>query len=457
MKLSAPLAVGGMIFFGTSCSLLAKMIYSVQATNIRGETTRFEKPWFQVLAMFMGMSVCILLDLPKPGRSRSRSKKEEETALLSSSPTGEAASSPKSSVWIIGIPTLFDLFATACGTTGLLYTTVSVYQMLRGAMLIWTAVLSILFLGTRLTKYNYGGIVLCIFGVTLVGLANIWAEDDPRSKSDTVFGILIILGGQILQAAQVVMEEFLLQGLRMSSVRIVAWEGVFGIAHCLLWVFPLLYFLPGRDNGHLEDPLDAIFIFTHSLPVAAIIATDMIMMLFYNVCGMEVTDSLSAVHRVVIETLRTLCVWVADLFIFYVLSGGTLGESWTKYSHLQLLGFTFLIAGTVMYNYENLMAEREKTAKKEAPTADLLPTITPATTYDAVEAEAKPTLLHVTKPLQMDGEEEEDVDEDEEQVGSYYGHTVGSVAHSPFLLAASGTPSSFAGSLRHRSSFMASP
>lgn len=127
VKLSAPVAVFGMVFFGTMCSLLAKLIYSVEAPSRFGGTAPFEKPWFQVLAMFLGMSVCIVLDFP---RRRAPASDSESQPLLPGSPSTPP---PAQSVWIIGLPTLLDLFATACGTTGLLYTTVSVYQMLRGA------------------------------------------------------------------------------------------------------------------------------------------------------------------------------------------------------------------------------------------------------------------------------------------------------------------------------------
>lgn len=461
VKLSAPAAVGGMIFFGTACSLLAKLIYSVRATNSYGEVAVYEKPWTQVLAMFVGMSVCILLDMPR--RSIPQAASSERAPLLH--PAQPEDDAPSQSVWIISIPTLFDLFATACGTTGLLYTTVSVYQMLRGAMLVWTAVLSIVFLGRRLNRLNYAGIVLCIVGISLVGLANIWAEDNPRSRSDTVFGILIILLGQVLQAAQVVIEEFLLQDLRMSSVRVVAWEGVFGVLHCVFWVFPIIYFMPGSDHGRLEDTWDALYMFTHSWAVAGIIFSDMTMMLFYNICGMEVTDSLSAVHRVVIETLRTLCVWLVDLVIYYIITDGTLGEKWTAYSYLQLAGFALLFIGTILYNWENLVADyrkRQKQAGAEVPVIDEdLPLQDIGDRPTEIAPQAERPGAPISKPVAVgieDGlDEDEDGEDEDEFAGSYYGHTVGSVAHSPFLVAATGTPSSLVGSLRQRSGFQVSP
>lgn len=432
-------AVMGLIGFGTACSLLAKLIYSVQAPSLYGGRAPFEKPWFQVFAMFFGMSICILLDLPKPRQARQRQQ------------------SRNNSVWIIAIPAVLDLFGTACGTTGLLYTTVSVYQMLRGAMLVWTALLSVMFLGRKLTYSNYGGIALCVAGIALVGLANVSAEDNSEDQSQTMFGVIIILFGQVLQAAQVVLEEFLLRNLQMSSIRVVAWEGLFGMLHCAVWVFPALYLLNGNDHGHIEDTLDTVHMFSHSWMIALIVISDMIMMLFYNVFGMEVTDSLSAVYRVVIETLRTLCVWLIDLLIYYVISGRKLGESWTPYSPIQLIGFALMVAGTVLYNYDNLVAERKATAKsvEERPLLHPDETVDEVAEYDAVEAPSKDVLTEITHPLAVSEGQFEEEEEEEEQVGSYYGHTVGSVAHSPYLVASAATPSSLTGSLRQRSGFLA--
>eukprot|EP00983_Pelagomonas_calceolata_P022319 702255-Pelagomonas_calceolata.AAC.2 len=50
-----------------------------------------------------------------------------------------------------------------------------------------------------------------------------------------------------------------------------------------------------------------------------------------------VTGSLGAVFRTVLETTRTLFVWLVSLGLFYLPLGvGQLGESWTKYSWMQV-------------------------------------------------------------------------------------------------------------------------
>ena len=48
---------------------------------------------------------------------------------------------------------------------------------------------------------------------------------------------------------------------------------------------------------------------------------------------------LGAVFRTVLETMRTLFVWLVDLVLFYTPLGlGKLGESWSSYSLIQAAG-----------------------------------------------------------------------------------------------------------------------
>ena len=51
------------------------------------------------------------------------------------------------------------------------------------------------------------------------------------------------------------------------------------------------------------------------------------------------TGGLGAVFRTVLETMRTLFVWLVDLLLFYTPLGlGKLGESWSAWSFLQAAG-----------------------------------------------------------------------------------------------------------------------
>merc|ERR1719263_1872473 len=65
---------------------------------------------------------------------------------------------------------------------------------------------------------------------------------------------------------------------------------------------------------------------------------------------MNVTKHLSAVHRTILEACRTLCIWIVQLFIKYVVKWKDHGEEWNDWSYMQAGGFVLLIFGSLIYN-----------------------------------------------------------------------------------------------------------
>merc|ERR1712187_62921 len=59
---------------------------------------------------------------------------------------------------------------------------------------------------------------------------------------------------------------------------------------------------------------------------------------------------LSAVHRVMLDALRTVFIWIIGLFVYYCINeSAALAEPWTSYSYLELGGFVLLIVGQGTY------------------------------------------------------------------------------------------------------------
>jgi len=48
-------AIAGLLTFGTLCSLFAKLIYYAEGASRYGGIAKFEKPWFQVLAVCLAV------------------------------------------------------------------------------------------------------------------------------------------------------------------------------------------------------------------------------------------------------------------------------------------------------------------------------------------------------------------------------------------------------------------
>lgn len=68
-------------------------------------------------------------------------------------------------------------------------TSASSFQMLRGAVIIFTGLLSVAFLGRRLVVSQWLGILITILGLVIVGLADFFSGNkDEHKLSDVITG-----------------------------------------------------------------------------------------------------------------------------------------------------------------------------------------------------------------------------------------------------------------------------
>lgn len=65
----------------------------------------------------------------------------------------------------------------------------------------------------------------------------------------------------------------------------------------------------------------------------------MISIAFFNFAGISVTKEISATTRTVLDSVRTLVIWLFGLSV-----------SWEHYSTLQLFGFILLVIGIMTHN-----------------------------------------------------------------------------------------------------------
>lgn len=82
----------------------------------------------------------------------------------------------------------------------------------------------------------------------------------------------------------------------------------------------------------LSEIVENRAVWTSSIVIAFSIA-------LFNFCGLAVTRSVSATARSTIDSCRTLLIWAVSLCI-----------GWERFNPLQLVGFAFLVYGTMIYN-----------------------------------------------------------------------------------------------------------
>lgn len=374
-------SIGGLLVFGTTTSLIAKIAYELEGEGLDGHQKFFRKPWAMATIMFLGMSFCLPFAYIEEARARrkQRSTADLERDAAAAPLLGDAyleldagKSGKMREVLMLSIPTIFDLVATVLMNIGLLNVTASVYQMMRGAEMLFAALFTSVFLNRMLNKSHYLGILCCVAGIGLVGCSSVLSGEGSATQKiapyEMLIGMGLIIGSQAVQAAQVTFEDYFMSDLNIAPLKIVGYEGVFGFFFMIAFMLPIVQHLPGNDGDGLhEDSFDSWHMITHSRALPIVLLIDMFALLSYNFAGMCVTGSLGAVFRTVLETMRTLFVWLTDLLLWYTPLGfSTLGESWNKYSWLQALGFAVLVSGTLVYSRGEEREEAKEVEEYEA-------------------------------------------------------------------------------------------
>ena len=77
------------------------------------------------------------------------------------------------SFFVCLLPAICDLGGTTLSGIGLLFTSASVFQMLRGSIIVFTGVLSVVFLGRKLAAFQVVGMIATAVGITMVGMSSI--------------------------------------------------------------------------------------------------------------------------------------------------------------------------------------------------------------------------------------------------------------------------------------------
>ncbi|KAH0564848.1 hypothetical protein GP486_001770 [Trichoglossum hirsutum] len=193
-------------------------------------------------------------------------------------------------VILLALPASCDIVGTTLMNAGFLFVAASIYQMTRGALVLFVGLFSVAFLKRKLYLYQWLALLLAVLGVGIVGLAGVIygdseAEPDASpavpSKSNvdltilfiravgdqvsttarspaavqTIIGVFLIAGAQIFTAAQFVLEEWILENYALEPLKVVGWEGVFGFVVTIIGMF-ILHFLIGRTergrNGYFD-------------------------------------------------------------------------------------------------------------------------------------------------------------------------------------------------------------
>ncbi|KAG9527230.1 hypothetical protein KCU93_g5327, partial [Aureobasidium melanogenum] len=358
----------------------------------------FEQPVIQTLQMFVGESGCWLVVFISYLFSRYVTKSSDATAyqpidtedsrspllqgeleaptdatnvpakpFADSEHAGQRLPLKGWKLLLLALPACCDIAGTTLMNVGLLFVAASIYQMTRGALVLFVGLFSVIFLKRHLNAFKWASLFIVVAGVAVVGLAGALENKkatvpgttpgaDPPSMDDlrhqmahsamhmireTIIGILLIAGAQIFTASQFVLEESIMAKYELDPLATVGWEGIFGFSVTAIGMV-ILHFAVGRTEagrgGYFDAKEGLGQVFQHRAIAVSSLLT-MVSIGGFNFFGLSVTRTVSATARSTIDTCRTLFIWVVSL-----------GLGWETFKWLQVVGFGLLVYGTMLFN-----------------------------------------------------------------------------------------------------------
>ena len=316
--------------------------------------------------MKIAMSTCLGISMVakyfnKRAKSASLNADPELGAGLLGGEKRAAGEPTIKSIIFIAIPALTDLLQTVLSQAGLIWVSSSAYQMTRGSVIIFTCALSVRYMGKKMEAVHWVSVLIVCLAIVVVGVSGVFGASDSGGSSagEYILGLLLILLGQVVGAVQFVLEEWLMNECDVTPTLLVGWEGVWGVGYFLI-LAPVLSYTPTvNDDGELasastiwhENFAETWDQLKNSTDLIILTILSMIALLVYNLVGNMVTKQLSAIMRSILESCRTLGVWVVSIAIYYFTPyhDSKAGEKLTYWSILELVGFILLVYGTAAY------------------------------------------------------------------------------------------------------------
>ena len=321
--------------------------------------------WLIVCCMFIGESTCLFWYTIYKFRENRRRQAAGIASVDEIPKDANGVPLKPASPFILAIPACCDFCGSTIQIFGLAMMAGSVYQMFRGSLIFFTALFSVIFLKNKLYKHHYLALVSVICGLVLVGTSSkVWPPERPGYCSsgdgpqESIYGIVLVVCGQIFSASQYIVEEKFMKGYHCHPLKAVGFEGMWG---CSIYIILLIVFqnidcdpassltsyVCTADNHGEWKVENTLFAFQQLGDNGLLLFYALLYIMsisVFNFVGISVSKYASSANRAVVDTIRTIVVWIFFLLPF-------IDECHREYFiWLQLIGFVCLIFGNAVYN-----------------------------------------------------------------------------------------------------------
>ena len=308
---------------------------------------KFSHGWFLNLVMFVGESMGIPVfylffnkkKSPKEDTKivKETHEEEDEEERKEEGKEEEEEKKPEINKFLLAIPGFLDTCSTGLANIGLILLPASIYQMLKGSLIILTFLMSKFIVKNKHTCDHYVAIPVSTTGVVLVGLsAYLNADeksDDTGNFSDaktTLLGIVLMVIAMFILSIQFCFDEYFMRKYSCHPLICIGYEGIFGfffnLLLCIIFYFIKCgsyedkeeppYFVKNMctgDNDNVWRPENIVFAYRQLINnslLSILVPITIIFMASFNIFGVSITKYGSATTRTVTDNCRSFLVWI---------------------------------------------------------------------------------------------------------------------------------------------------
>ena len=354
---------------------------------------KFSHGWFLNLVMFVGESMGIPVfylffnkkNSPKENNDDTKHIQGDQQETIEEE-VEEEEKKPEINKFLLAIPGFLDTCSTGLANIGLILLPASIYQMLKGSLIILTFLMSKFIVKNKHTWDHYVAIPVSTTGVVLVGLSAYLNADekseDGGNFSDaktTLLGIVLMVIAMFILSIQFCFDEHFMRKYSCHPLICIGYEGIFGffinLLLCIIFYFIKCgsyedkeeppYFVKNMctgDNDNVWRPENIIFAFRQLINnslLSILVPITIIFMASFNIFGVSITKYGSATTRTVTDNCRSFLVWIFFLMPF---NQKDLIET---FNVLQLIGFLLICLGAFIYNGLFKLEERLESDNKK--------------------------------------------------------------------------------------------
>jgi hypothetical protein len=343
------------LLFGIGNAVTTKFAVICEAEGLpKWGLHSFQKPWFLTTICFFAMMCALPIYVVHSIRER---RKGNTSLMLVQELSFKAFCE-------FAIPAASDAFEGIVSAVCIVYVGVSIDSMMKSGTLVGCSLVSRWIFKQHYHTWQWIAITGVVISLTIVGASGIVASGSASTvkTSRGWVALIIVLKfiSQVGYAIKISYEEYFVQKLHYHPIMICGVEGVWSFIMCGLICQPIAQFMPGEEgNGIREDTVDTFEMIKNNPSLIGLICFCWFLGITYNCVSTTLIGRTSAVIRTLMESFRTLLIWLTQFSIFYGLREAKdpavnrfkmAGEEWSIGGYIQMGGFCLMTFSLFMYN-----------------------------------------------------------------------------------------------------------